>query len=74
MGRPRRGRGGRFDRRPVVAQIARQDREAVGTVGGGLLGLAVATIAAFVLTDDPGLSRTYTAGAGMAPALLYFTL
>jgi hypothetical protein len=54
-------------------ESACQDREAVGTVVGGLLGLAAATIAAFVLTDEPGLSRTYTAGAGMAPALLYFT-
>jgi hypothetical protein len=51
-----------------------EDREGAGTVAGGLLGLAAATIGAFLVTEEPGLSRTYTAAAGMAPALLYFAL
>ncbi|MEO5768618.1 MAG: hypothetical protein ABIS92_09740 [Polyangia bacterium] len=48
--------------------------EEVAIAVGGMLGTIAATIAGHIMTSDPGLSRPYTAVAGLAPALLFFSV
>ncbi|MBC8133631.1 MAG: hypothetical protein H7X95_11670 [Deltaproteobacteria bacterium] len=49
-------------------------REEVAIAVGGVLGALAATIAGHLLTTDPGMSRPYTAAAGLAPALLFLSV
>ena len=48
--------------------------EEVAIAIGGMLGTIAATIAGHLVTSEPGLSRPYTAVAGLAPALLFFSV
>ena len=49
------------------------EEEVAIAVGGGL-GSIAATLAGYLMTRDGGLSRPYTAGAGLIPALLFLSV
>jgi hypothetical protein len=49
-------------------------KEEVAIAVGGLVGAAAASLAAQLLTSDPGMSRPYTTAAGLAPAFFILTI
>jgi hypothetical protein len=49
-------------------------KEEVAIAVGGLVGGAAASLAAQLLTSDPGMSRPYTTAAGLAPAFFILTI
>ncbi|MBC8133788.1 MAG: hypothetical protein H7X95_12460 [Deltaproteobacteria bacterium] len=48
--------------------------EEVAIAVGGMLGVVAATIAGHFLTADLGMSRPYTAAAGLTPALIFLSI
>ena len=48
--------------------------EEVATAIGGGLGSIAGTLAGYLMTRDGGMSRPYTAGAGLTPAFFYLSI